>query len=320
MHKMQSDVLSEDPWQIWNVKPHGISDGQQTWTTATTVTTTNREKRPLNFVHIAKNGGSSIVQAAIDAKLNWGDCLFQQHWPGRSCPLPPAQPWPAEDPTGWGRVWWHLPPAQLPLEELSKSNVTAPTNITIPTMPYTNPYDNYDLFAVMRNPYDRAVSEFYYHCGRFPNLCKGLDGRRATRVLNRNIQQACKVQLNVRQRSEEYIFHEGHWIPQHNFFVWKDKQRKIEHLLHLETLDQEFPSLMRAYNLHDQVILPHKQMKPRSKSSSNHHSMSVLNLTISTVKLIEVVYEKDFILGGYEMVSPRWGQYLQRREERALEG
>ena len=313
-----AETMPDDPWDLWDFKPlssrkikrKGGNFGdqqQQDWSLDTTIAAA--KKRPLNFVHIPKNGGSSIVQAAIDANLSWGDCLFQEHWPGRSCPSSPAQAWPKEDPMGWGRVWWHLPIQQLPLEELSKN---ASTSIV---SPFKNPYDGFDLFAVVRNPYDRAVSEFYYHCNRFPSLCKGIDGRRAARVMNRNIQKACKALLHVVKTTEAYVFHEGHWIPQHDYFVHEPKgTRKIDHLLHLETLEEEFPSLMKAYGLESKVVIPPHPVKARGDNTSP--KMSVLNLTLSTVKLIEVVYENDFILGGYEMMSSKWGQYLFWQQEK----
>ena len=50
-----------------------------------------QQQQPLNFVHIPKTGGSSIVQAAIHAGLNWGDCLFQYNWGNsRICPQKPT--------------------------------------------------------------------------------------------------------------------------------------------------------------------------------------------------------------------------------------
>jgi len=290
--------ISDDPWEIWNFLPQdkSVAGFHYSWHE-------QKIKRHLNFVHIAKNAGSSIVQAAIQANLNWGDCLFRQHWPGRTCPQAPVQTWPDDDPAGWRRVWWHLPIQSLPLEELSENSTTGAI--------FTNPYQDFDLFAVIRNPYDRAVSEFYYHCGRYPNLCSGLHGRRAARVMNRNIQKACKLQLRTIKTSADYVYHECHWIPQYDFFVHEPKgHRKIDHLLHLETLEEEFDSLMKAYNL-THVRLPSQPVKPR-----NNDQMHVLNLTMSTIKLIEVVYEHDFVLGEYEMMSPKWGEFLEMQQLR----
>ena len=98
----------------------------------------------------------------------------------------------------------------------------------------------------------------------------------------------------------DYYYHWGHWIPQYDFFYNRKGQCIIQHLLHLELLQEEFPQLMQAYQL-EKVQLPQHQVKARGEQL-----MDVHNLTLATMKLIEVVYERDFELGGYTMLSSKF--------------
>ena len=255
------------------------------------------QKRNLNFVHIPKTGGSSIVQTGIDHNISWGDCLFQYSWPGRYCPTKPAEEWPI-DKQQMGRVWWHLPIQHLPKDK-------------------PNPYENYDLFAVVRNPYDRAISEFYYRCKIFPRQCRGHDGPQGATVLNNYITAALKVVLRATPGSPEYFHHWGHWIPQYDFFFDHNinnddnnnhskpqQQMMVQHLLHNEYLNKEFDALVQAYGLHN-MTLPKERKKSRADTTTNGAGaqLTVANLTLETIKLIEVVYQKDFDIGNYPMLS-----------------
>lgn len=269
----------------WDIQPQIKSQQPPTW-----LVPDFQPTRPLNFVHIPKNAGSSIVEAAIQANLNWGDCLFQQEWPGRQCPHPPTMPYtPPEEPSN--SIPWHLP--VFLLDE--------------------NPYTQFDLFVVLRNPYDRAVSEFYYRCDNFPGHCKGLDGHRAARVLNRNIQLALKTQYHAPHKSEDYVTQWSHWIPQHDFVYHRNGKRLVEHALHVELLQEEFPSLMKAYN-YSNITLPPVPVKQR-----HDNRMTVQNLTMETIKLIEVVYERDFEVGGYPVWSPQLHAQLEQHKRQQEE-
>jgi hypothetical protein len=74
----------------------------------------------------------------------------------------------------------------------------------------------------------------------------------------------------------------------------------VTHLLHNELLKEEFPLLMKAYGLN--VSLPEQPMNSRAHFGAK---LEVDSLTINTLKMIEAAYEKDFELGGYEMISAR---------------
>ena len=128
----------------------------------------NAQKGSISFVHIPKSGGSSIVSLAIQHNRSWGECLFLDKIPklGMECPpLNREQPGPNAFPS---QRWWHTP---------------------IQYFPSANPYQGYDLFAIIRNPYDRTVSEFFYHCTLTKKKCKGSKEGPAE-LMNRHIQKS----------------------------------------------------------------------------------------------------------------------------------
>jgi hypothetical protein len=93
-------------------------------------------RRTLKFFHIPKAAGTAIEHVAGEQlNMPWGSCLFN-HRPKRTiCNYPPSK---FEWPRHYG--WWHLPAQLFPMGRM-------------------NPYDGAELFAVVRDPFDRLVSE-----------------------------------------------------------------------------------------------------------------------------------------------------------------
>ena len=93
-------------------------------------------RRKLKFFHIPKAAGTAIEHVAGDQmRLPWGSCLFN-HKPKRTiCNYPPSD---FEWPRNYG--WWHLPAQLFPMAR-------------------SDPYAGAELFAVIRDPFDRLVSE-----------------------------------------------------------------------------------------------------------------------------------------------------------------
>ena len=93
-------------------------------------------KRALKFFHVPKAAGTAIEHVAGEQMgLPWGSCLFN-HKPKRDiCTYPKDS---IEWPRNYG--WWHLPAQLFPMAQ-------------------SNPYKGAELFAIIRDPFDRLVSE-----------------------------------------------------------------------------------------------------------------------------------------------------------------
>ena len=102
--------------------------------------------------------------------------------------------------------------------------------------------------------------------------------------------------------------HWGHWVPQYDFVydtATIPNRRIVHHLLFNEHLNEQFPKLVKAYNL-SHVTLPQAKKLDRNKTGAKWTSS---DLSYTTMKLIEFVFADDFKLGGYDMLS---GVVLQR--------
>jgi len=251
----------------------GLSDESRSWENM-------KVTRPLNFLHIPKTGGSSIFLIAAKNGLSWGECLFPSSWRIRKCPNETnIGKWP-EHP--YDAPWWHTPIQYLPKNK--------------------KPYNKQDLFAVMRNPYERAVSEYYYYCQIHKRECYSKDKQDSAERMNRELQQFLGTALRAEKNSSEYFIEFGHWIPQYDYFFNTTasgrKERIVKHVLHHEYLNDEFAALVQAYGYN--FTLPQKHMRSRKDMGAK---LTTADLTEKTMKLIDIVYEKDFQIGNYEMLT-----------------
>jgi hypothetical protein len=69
----------------------------------------------------------------------------------------------------------------------------------------------------------------------------------------------------------------------------------VEHVLHFVDLSNEFPLLMKQYNL-SFVVLAEKTI---GRHARIEHRVGVENLTLANLRMIEKIYRRDFATFGY---------------------
>jgi hypothetical protein len=255
--------------------------------------------QPLNFLHIPKTGGTSIVVAAANAGYAWSDCMFPLRRETKNCPEHPVNNNTAYDPQLWSHhhphvgSWWHVPIPNLPRNR-------------------PNPYAHQDLFVVIRNPYKRILSQYYYRCLRDAGAMCFVDatGHKIDDTperMNELVQTMVRQQEQSKRASRDYFYHDAHWVPQSHYvydYVTANKgnstkKRLVRHVLYFEYLEEQFEALLKAYKLDDIQLSSHK-VNDRAEFETY---TTVADLTEESLHLIEKVYKDDFELGGYPMLS-----------------
>lgn len=279
------------------------------------VSTTTRGRRRLEFVHIPKTGGTAIESEAARHNITWSICHFAnpRNVPIISggetiCPETPLTYfWPSHK---FGKIhavpWWHLPPQYIAYEHKWHGS--------------NNPYGDADLFGVVRNAYDRLISEYYYegtylhnHSSEEVNNVKTFN-EWITYAMKFVHSDSLKADLSRnRTGSRGYYYNAGHYIPQYDF-VYEGHTKVMHHVLRFENLTAEFNALMELYEL--SVRLPEKQVRV-----SHDKKLGVYNLTEANIKMIEMVYEQDFLEWGYDVMSRLIpGEIFQRNARLVREG
>lgn len=220
----------------------------------------NNASERLEFVHISKTAGTTIEQQAYLSGINWGSCIWKKthlcegRYKKRHFPLNED-----EIPFNFSGVPWHTPPHWLK----------------------PNPFKGVKTFTVVRNPYDRVISEYYCnHVGY-----RGDDKGKAN-VMNKWIRQ---------KLSSPELMNKPHFLPQHYYVQNKLGENVIDHLVRYENLNQEFSELMKKYSLN--ITLANRANAPAKKT------LSKANFTQKTINMINKIFKEDFELLGYSMMT-----------------
>jgi len=233
----------------------------------------SKNRIPLEFVHITKTAGSAVEEAAARSGVKWGVCHYKRvNKFGPSCMY---KDWEVSRPAyNRSAIPFHF-----------KGTLGEPWH-TPPHWFRQNPYKNAKTFCIVRNPYDRIVSEYYSKFGGY----KG-NGRNNVTVMNGWIQKHLAPGMK----------RQVHRLPQHMYVYNMVGEKMIDHVLRFERLEDGFAALMNKYELN--IDLP-RRLNERNASNS---VLTTANLTEETIRVINAFYGDDFKRFNYtqlKLISP----------------
>jgi len=277
----------------------------------------------LEFVHITKTGGSAIERAGFEHGINWGACHYT-NIKEVGCSNPDIEYTPPNFQSYELTSPWHMPPSML--SEYIRNNSALGKN----------PYDGADLFTVVRNPYDRIVSEYYCPWQGFkPKLEKGYKSKMQdiddpihlnswVKDMITNLSAAIKGfdeqnrdivgRIIRRKQGKNYnedpkILAQKHFINQAKYVYDDDGNVIVKNIIHYENLSEEFHALMQIYGLSD-LKLPNKQRGGVYTDTKNlKKRLTYRDLDEESIRMINEFAKPDFERLGYTMVEKKFGEY-----------
>ena len=152
-----------------------------------------------------------------------------------------------------------------------------------------------NLFSVVRNPYSRMLSEFYCPIEGFRKCEFRKRVKKEFPITASTLNKWLQTKLKQVEKRGHWRAYHGH--RQYDYVFDRSGRRRVNHVLHYETLEEDFNALMRTYNI--SVRFSGRQ----DKQSEPSHTVSTLDFTRRTIYLINKVYEQDFKHFGYTMLT-----------------
>lgn len=258
---------------------HGLCLGQRE------PNATSRPFKPLSFIHIPRTSGSTI-EGCTDFEENpdykWGKNNPQLHVSSFALPAPAGQ-----KPSLCNKH--HVPPALIPEHFAGR-----------------------ETFCVVRNPYDRLISQLGFHNMHTADN-RGCSGAGLNSYL-----------ADVLRTIKGSPYHEDcHFVPQAAFVLgWDSRALKVDrerssckHVLRFETLARDFDELMaeRGY--------PYRlEGAKRAWAIQSHPPCDTLRkeqIAPDVLRQVEEIYRDDFELFGYPKLSE--SSFLQTSEAASLQ-
>lgn len=216
--------------------------------------------KPLKFIHITKCAGTTMENITLKHNFHGNYVKWGKNDSSELC-------------GSFGKsirqqykAWWHIP------------------------LRYSKPkrldylLEHYRFFTIVRNPYDRVISEYYCPWGGPEEKSQDIEEFNQY-IIDRliNIHKYIKYNMPLC----------GHWAPQYYYFFDNHGQVVISHALKMENLSTEFNSLMKKYHY------PFRLNSDSHKYNESKKYFSKKDLFPRTRQLIQQIYGKDFELLGY---------------------
>eukprot|EP00591_Stephanopyxis_turris_P006186 CAMPEP_0195527196 /NCGR_PEP_ID=MMETSP0794_2-20130614/28710_1 /TAXON_ID=515487 /ORGANISM="Stephanopyxis turris, Strain CCMP 815" /LENGTH=340 /DNA_ID=CAMNT_0040658057 /DNA_START=118 /DNA_END=1140 /DNA_ORIENTATION=+ len=289
-----------------------------------------KRKKHLEFIHIRKTGGSAIETAASRVGIPWGIC--------KEVDVLVTSSGCDKLPKSSDEMRIHR--ATFVNEKGLKANYNSSFRLYHLPMQYWDPFhfniSDTAFFTVVRNPYDRVISEYYQRhkvvIGVPPN--KSHKWTEWNDVHNKN---GYLFDVNNATYMNQWVQAKIHrpgggepLVPQYEYVQIKldDTSGDLDlHVLHFERLSEEFEELMNCYfndtritdavsgagNSESGVQFQKRKLNNGRPSLSNlgrinkrrkgWNKLNSTNFDSTTLKLIHATMEKDFTLFGYDMMT-----------------
>lgn len=196
-------------------------------------------KKELFFIHIPKNAGTTIEDTSYKHNILFGRKYFNRKNIKYKLKIKKKN------------NLWHIPPKYFS----------------------DNTYKEKILFAVVRNPYERIISECKY---------------RSKKCIDIN-QFVIK---NLKEYKKNNFILDGHLIPQSEFIYGNPPCNEI---LRFDNLKEDFEKLLKKYDYPKMELLHHNKSEKRN--------ITIKNLNKESIKLINQIYKEDFKNFGYKMIN-----------------
>ncbi len=198
------------------------------------------------FVHIPKTGGSSIENVIWPLK---SDRVVENLWMGLVRPY---------------------------YNKYQMDGLQHLTSNQIKTEVGSKVFSSYYKFSVVRNPWEKAVSQFIYTKHKRKDLRKIIDMTKWT---------SFEKYLNLISENEH-----THWMKQVNFICDKNGTIMVDKIIRFENIEKEF-ELIRQHLGIQNITLPHV-----NKSKRKHYTKYYNKRTI---QIISNLYKEDIELFNY---------------------